>query len=254
MKIFKKKTLLILGVMLIVIIGAVSSVSASSTWQTLQAYRGVKIFYNGVEMTDSSQSYIINNTTYVPLRMIMEKMGSNVVWDSNNYWVLLTDNSAALEASIEEKDDEIASLESTIAKLERKVSSLEDTIDDLEDELDENDISTSDIRDTLYYYYEDAGDDYFDDRGIEVSISVSGDEDDLAYTIKFDFDDADEYEDLTELDENDIESFLDDVEDTIYDEIDNTDFEDADITGRLVDKNDSDYYVQYNGRYYITSW
>jgi len=117
-----------------------------------------------------------------------------------------------------------------------------------------DDTSVSDIEDTLNDYFGDAGDDYFGDDGIDVTTSLDGDEDDLAYTIKLDFDDADDYDDLTEVSTTNIETFLNAVNSRINTEIDDTDYEDADITGKLVDNDDSSYYVKYNGSSYTYSW
>lgn len=114
--------------------------------------------------------------------------------------------------------------------------------------------SKSDIEDTLNDYFENVGDDYFSDSGIAVSIRLSGDEDDLAYTIKFDFDDADDYDNLTDLNDTELKSFLNAVESKIQTEIDDTDYEDADITGKLIDNDHQSYYVEYNGSSYNFSW
>ncbi len=116
------------------------------------------------------------------------------------------------------------------------------------------DISISDIKDTLNDYFEDAGDDYFSDDGIDVSIRLSGDEDDLVYTVKLDFSNSDNYEDLTDVSETELESFLNAVESKIKTEIDGTDYEDAGITGKLVDNDNSSYYVKYNGSTYTFGW
>jgi hypothetical protein len=118
-----------------------------------------------------------------------------------------------------------------------------------------NDTSISDIASTLNKYLSGVGSDYFGDSGIAVTVSLSGDESDLAYTVKLDFDDAsDDYDDLTDVSENDIESFMEDVESKLSDEIDGTDYEDADITGKVIDNDDSSYYVKYDGSDYTYSW
>jgi len=116
------------------------------------------------------------------------------------------------------------------------------------------DFSLSDVRDTLYDDFEDAGDTYFEDDGIATTISLSGDEDDLVCTIRLDFDDASDYDELSDLSESDMESFLEEVMDQISDEIEDTDYEDADITGKLVDNNDSSLYAEYDGSDFTYSW
>lgn len=117
-----------------------------------------------------------------------------------------------------------------------------------------DDTSVSNIEDTLDDYFEDAGDDYFSDDGIDVTISLDGDEDDLAYKVTLDFDDAEDYDDLTDISQTKLKTFLNAVKSKINTEIDDTNFEDADITGKAVDKDHSSYYVKYNGSSYTYSW
>jgi hypothetical protein len=121
------------------------------------------------------------------------------------------------------KDKEIAELKSKIAELEKNTSKGKGG------DLDEIEADLLDI-------FEDAGDEYFDDNRIKVALTLTGDEDDIAYSIKLDFKSSRSYDDLSDVSKKDIESFLDDVEEELTDAIDRTDYEDADITGKLTDK------------------
>ncbi|NLB52674.1 MAG: hypothetical protein GX808_07025 [Syntrophomonadaceae bacterium] len=235
MKKFKSKLAVIL--VLVFVFTMVLGSSAFANWTSVQkvdAYSGVKIFYNGQQVLNPTQPLIINDTTYVPLRMIMELVGTGVTWDALNYRVMLT---GAGSKELAAKDKEIAELKDKIKQLENTVAKSKGG------DLDE-------IEEDLIDIFEDAGDEYFDDDRIKVTFALSGDEDDLAYTIKLDFDRSREYDDLSDVNKRDIESFLDDVEEEIQDLIDGTDFEDADITGRLQDNDDSKLRVTYNGRSY----
>jgi YHS domain-containing protein len=117
-----------------------------------------------------------------------------------------------------------------------------------------NMVDVGDIEDALFDKFEDAGMDYFGDGGIDVSIDLSGDEDDLFYTIKLDFTNADDYANLTEISKADLEDFLDAVNSRINSEIDGTVYEDAELTGKLQDNDNASYNVKYNGRNYTFSW
>jgi hypothetical protein len=217
-----------------------SNVYAVSNAKMVTAYQGIKIVYNGQELTDSTQPYVINNTTFVPLRILMNYFGKAVTWDAVNSRVLITDDTSSLKEQLAQKDAQIKTLQSQITQLNTKISE------------DDNDLS--DIEDTLNNYFEDRADDYFDDDGIDVTISLDGDEDDLAYTVKLDFDDADDYSDLTDVSETDLKTFLNAVKSKINSEIEDTDYEDADLTGKLLDNDTSSYYVKYNGSSYTFSW
>lgn len=243
----KKRLAVLLTAVFVVLVCSASFVNAESNMQTVQAYKGVKIIYNGNQLSDSNQPYIINNITYIPLRMLMNNFGKNVTWDSVNYQVLITDD-AASETSLTDKDAQIATLENTITTLNAKISSLESELNG------SSDADLSDAQEALNDYFEDAGYDYFDDSGIDTSISLNGDEDDLVYTVDLDFDDADDYDNLTEVSRSELKSFMSSVSSKLTSEIDGTDFEDADITGKLVDNDNSNYYVKYDGSSYIYSW
>ncbi len=179
---------------------------------------------NGQQQLDAAPQ-LINGNTYIPIRFLCEAFGATVDWENGVIYIELPEDM---------EDDSNYNYSNSIYYNQN---------DDLDD-----------IVAAINNTFEDAGDDYFDDDGIECAITLSGNEDDLVYRVKLDFDDADDYDDLKDLDEDDIEAFLDDLEDELYDEIDNTDYEDADITGYLIDNDNSRYYVRYNGSYYSYSW
>ncbi len=174
-------------------------------------------YVNNSQQQLNAAPQLINGNTYIPLRFLCEAFGATVDWENGVIYIQLPESSGSYY-SYGQNDD----------------------LDDISAAL--NDI------------FEDAGDDYFDDDGIECAVSLSGNENYLAYKILLDFDDADDYDDLAELDENYIEAFLDDLADAIDDEIDGTDYEDADITGKLLDNDNYRYYVVYNGSTYSYSW
>lgn len=248
---WRKNTSLFLAVVFFIMLGIVQPVGAASSTKTVQAYQGVTIIYNGQQLTDTTPSYIIDGTTYIPLRMLMSNFGKGVEWNGTNKQVIISDaTSGSITGSASQQiialQNQIDQLQQTIATLDSRVSTLKGDSSD--------DASLSDIKSDLNDYFEDAGDDYFGDDGITASISLSGDEDDLAYTIKLDFSYADYYSDLTEVSTTDLKDLILAVKSRINSEIDDTYYEDADITGRIYDNDDSDYYVIYDGSSYTFSW
>lgn len=243
----KKVGVLMLTMIMIIAMTTGSAVLAASNAITVKAYPGVKIVYNGQTLTDANQPYIINDTTYIPLRMLMNSFGKMISWDAANRQVTITSGLAESQKEAE------------LINLRKKNAELENTIKTLNDQLSyqrerEDDVSLSDLRSTLNSYFKDAGEEYFDDDRLDFTFSLRGDEDDLEYTIEADFSDSREYDDLADTRTSDIEDFLDKVESKIESELDRTDYEDADITGELEDADYSRYYVKYNGRTYSYSW
>ncbi|MEN6462397.1 MAG: hypothetical protein ABFC94_13660, partial [Syntrophomonas sp.] len=62
---FKKGILMVIAIFVFTTFTG-SDVYAVSSAKTIKAYQGIKIVYNGQELTDSTQPYVINNTTFVP--------------------------------------------------------------------------------------------------------------------------------------------------------------------------------------------
>jgi len=245
------KKLLVVILMLIFVAGSAFAVSASPAALKMTAYPGVKIIYNGQEVTGSNQPYIINDVTFVPFRLLMESFGKNVTWDAENYQVIIADGSTSTSKEME--------LYTQLADLQNQNKDLQKTITSLKTELAaaesaSDDTSVSDIESALDDSFADAGDEYFSDDGIKFSFNLSGDEDDLVYTITMDFDQADDYETITAISTSQLENFLGDIRSKIRSEIDGTDFEDADITGKLIDDDASYSYISYNGSSYSYSW
>jgi hypothetical protein len=71
----KVKTKLSIIVVLVFVFTMVIGATAFGAWTSVQkvdAYSGVKVYFNGQEVINPDQPLIINDRTYVPLRMIMD--------------------------------------------------------------------------------------------------------------------------------------------------------------------------------------
>lgn len=242
----KKIAILILTVMTLLVFGATAVVGANAL--TVKAYPGVTIFYNGRQLTDDQQPLIINDYTYVPLRMVMENFGKDITWDGANRRVLISDS---LEEAQRQAD--LINLQNENKRLQATIEQLNATIADLQKRKTST-ADLDDIEDALNDYFEDAGYDYFSDRYLGITITLSGDEDDIKYLVRVDCSDSSKYKNIRDLSKTKIEDFLEDLESKLLKEIDRTDYEDADITGEMRDRNNSSYYVKYNGRTYSYSW
>lgn len=245
-----KRFLLVAAAILLLNIYVVSIACAGTTMQTINAYSGVKIIYNNQELISSQQPYIINDSTYVPLRMLIESFDDkSISWDPVNYRVIVNDQTSATEASLR---SQLAQEEAELAALKKAISRFEAEVEDIESS--GNDAALSSIEDTLNNNLGNAGNNYFADEGISAKITLKGDEDDLAYSLTLDFDKSVSNENLTELDQTKLKTFLNAVKSEISKLIDDTVFEDADITGKTADADHSNYYVKYDGSTYTFSY
>lgn len=242
----KRVTMLILAAVTLLVFGATAVYGANAL--TVKAYPGVTIFYNGKQLTDDQQPLIINDYTYVPLRMVMENFGKSITWDGATQRVLISDS---LEEAQRQAD--LINLQNENKRLQATIDQLNATIADLQNKR-AGDADLDEIEDILNDYFGDAGYDYFSDDDLVFTITLSGDEDDIAYLVRVDCRDSSKYDDIRDLSKTKVEDFLDDLEAKLLKEIDRTDYEDADITGEMKDRQNSRYYVKYNGRTYSYNW
>lgn len=247
-----QRLLMVLCSALIFIAASTAVASAAPTPVKITAYQGVTLNYNGQQVSSTNQPYIINNVTYVPFRILAESFGKQVSWDSANYCVVISDGSSSSAKELE-LYNQIAELKNQNTELQKTITSLKAQVTALQSSASSS-TSTSKIADALEEAFDDAGDQYFDDDDLAFSFTVTGDEDDLVYNAKIDLSDSDKYDDLTECTTSNIQSFMSQIKSVIRSEISGTDFEDAKITGKLIDKSRTSYYVTYNGSSYSYSW
>jgi hypothetical protein len=218
---WKKSSAVVLSSVLLAGVLASSSDAAVATKNVQVKYNNVKVTYNGQLVPTDIEPFLINGTTYIPLRMMAGVFNKNVAWDGNTYTVSVTDKEdpriATLQAEIALKDARIAELEKKLKDAEDKLAKAED--DDVDDRIEE-------LEDDLNY-------DYGDYEDLEWSIFLSGDEDEIEVEIEVDLDEyQDEYDDLST---RDIERLVENICNDIWDE-----FEDADIDGVIIDIADDD--------------
>lgn len=215
MKKFKLKKLALVLTVIITMLMFTIFASAASTKKMLEAYYGVTIQYNGNVLTSTTQPFIVNGTTYVPLRMIMDSFGDkSVQWDGANQRVTISNSTSNMEQvymqQILERNKQIEELNAQIATLKSDNEYLRETINN--PEIDINDLE------------EDLDDKYEDYNDKDISISLDGDNKKIELTVKID---KDEWDDFSQSSK---ESFLDKVCEDIWDEA-----EDAEIEGEIKD-------------------
>lgn len=205
---------------------------AAQATKSLQAvYNNIQIVYNGTQVATEGElePFLINGTTYLPLRAVGSALDKKVTWDSSNKRVVIEDNSIAVDETtitalnsqintlqqeltasqtlVQEKDASIATLNSQIASLQSQVNSSSSS----------SSITVAKLEDQL-------NDDYEDYQSTDSVIDLSGDEDDLYLEITVD---KDVWNDLSSSQQR---SYVQDIVDDILDE-----YEDADISGEVYD-------------------
>lgn len=97
-----KKRIITLFLTLVLVFALASTVSAVATTITAQlTYRDIKITMNGEAVASkdangkSVEPFIMDGTTYLPVRAVAEALGLDVKWDGATSTVSLTENDAA---------------------------------------------------------------------------------------------------------------------------------------------------------------
>lgn len=221
----KKKVALITTTVLVLSLIFTSVVFADNLFKNLKAWYGdIKIFSNNQQVQMDVKPFIVDGTTYVPLRALSNILNKNVGWDQANLRIDITDkpdpnaaNMAYLSSQLVEKQTKINELEAKVKQLEDELAKASKySLDDMENYLNKE-----------YGKYEK----------IEFDIDLRGDEDDIEVRIYVDLDDY--YNKWYSLSSSKIESFIEYIVDDILDEFKNADvegfIEDSSIDDELVD-------------------
>lgn len=212
MKNKKMRKIAILVAVMMLVMSFSSTGFASWLDQTIKAsYRNISVFVNGAykQTRDANgntvEPFIVNGTTYVPLRGISEILGFQVEFNPVTYRIDITGTDTySLQAKIVQQEATIKSLQ---LKLEEYTSyNIKDLEEDLLEEFED-----------LYYTRNDY---------VSFEISLSGDTEEIF--IEFDIDE----EDFGILTEDEIKDYLIDIYKFIQDQ-DN--FEGTLVEGEIVD-------------------
>ncbi|MFW5648272.1 MAG: stalk domain-containing protein [Candidatus Alkaliphilus sp. MAG34] len=117
------------------ILGAV--VFADGAYRDLKAWFGnLSIFRNNEYVELSSKPFIIDGTTYVPLRAVSELFDKDVIWDGVNYRIDLNDkpdeNLINVKQQLYNEQMNVMRLEAKVKQLEEELADKKGSLDDLE--------------------------------------------------------------------------------------------------------------------------
>ena len=109
-----------------------TSIGAANYSRTINAtYKNIKVNYNGTTSTLSTEPFLVNGSTYVPLRAVSEVMGADVKWDGVNNIVMI--NGGNNTSSI--NNSQLAALQQDVSLKEAQIQSLNTQITQLQAEL-----------------------------------------------------------------------------------------------------------------------
>lgn len=218
-----KKPMVIAAASAVLVSGALmtnTTFAAEAQKKLTAVYSDIVIKFNGstVSTDSATEPFIVNGTTFVPVRLIGEATGSTVTWDQTTKTINIADDSSANQETVNSLTQQLAEAQIQLADKEAEIAELTSQLAAaLEDDEADIDDLESDIQD-----------DYEDYEDTEASISLSGDEDEIEVTIEVD---EDGWDDLSTSEQT---SYLQDIADDILDV-----YEDAAVEG-TVENDDSD--------------
>ncbi|MDP4096237.1 copper amine oxidase N-terminal domain-containing protein [Paenibacillus sp. P96] len=215
---------------------------AAQATKTIKAvYNNIAIVYNGntVPSDASTEPFMINGTTYLPLRMVGTALDKKVTWDGSNKRVVIEDNAAPVDNStvtalnnqintlnqqLTAAKSEAATKDATIAQLQKDKAALQAQIDSNKNNNNNNNSSSniSDLEDDL-------NDDFGNYEDTDSEIVLSGNKDKVTLRVNVDKKGWDKLSSSKKT--NLIQDIVDDIRDT---------YKDATISGTVRDDSSSD--------------
>ena len=145
-----KKVAIVMAV-LILSLALASSAFAADNYKNLKAWFGdIKIFNNNTPVQLKDQPFIVDGTTYLPVRSVAEMLGKDITWNGTTRQIGINDKPGTSYSEMQNKFivQEVKNIE-----LEGKVKDLETKVKDLEAKLkakEESKVSTlSDLEKVL---------------------------------------------------------------------------------------------------------
>lgn len=153
-------------------------VNAANYTKTLNAtYRNIGVTYNGVSKTLSAEPFLVDGSTYVPLRAVSEVMGADVNWNGSTNTVTITNN-AGDTTSLQQQ---LASANYQVTTLQRELETVKAELDTYKNSNNSSntgstsgtDITTAELTATEKYL-SDTYADYFDDVYFDFDLAKKG--------------------------------------------------------------------------------
>jgi len=240
----KKKPVIIATVSALAISGSIfanSTYASQATQQLKAAYNNIKVMYNSKEVAidPAYEPFMVNGTTYIPLRMMGDAFDKKVTWDNTNKIVSVADNTPAipqttvdslnaqiqsLQTQLTTANSQITAKDASITDLNNQIATLKKENEKLNDEIDDNGGSSSS---TLTKLEKDLNSEYGDYKGTNADIDLSGNSNKVKVTIMVN---ENSWNDISTSNRNKLlQGIADDI-------VENKSYNKADITGSVVNR------------------
>lgn len=120
--------------LLVFLLGAVAPVVAADGTKTLKAlFRNLQIVVDGKTLISDKEPFIVDGTTYVPIRLVSEATGATVDWDGTLGRVIITTKASVDPAELERIKQESYQAGYTAGELNGYVKGLQEGRSQVED-------------------------------------------------------------------------------------------------------------------------
>lgn len=214
-----KKVVFLVTAMLVISFSLGSVAFAADNFQNLRAWFGdIKIFTNNQQVQLSAKPFIVDGTTYVPLRAVSDIFNKDIYWDGVNYRIDINDKPTL-------PDENIFYLTQQLVERQTKITELEKKVAELEAKLEENkNTSNSSISELEKFLNKEFG----TYKRVNFDIDLSQSKDKITVSIYVDL--SKQSSRWNDLSSSDIKDLLQDITDEIL-----YDFKNADVTGTIED-------------------
>ncbi|WP_411346164.1 stalk domain-containing protein [Paenibacillus sp. WLX1005] len=243
-----KKPVIITAVSALALSGTIfanSTYASDATKQLKAVYANIKVLYNNQQVTvaDAQEPFMINGTTYVPLRVLGDAVGKKVTWNNTDKTVTIADTTAQVpQSTVDSLNAQIQSLQlqlnnattqsttkdSTITQLQAQVTDLNSQITTLKNQLADNSDTSTSVSTAMTKLQKTLNNSYGDYKGTGAAIELTGSKSSVKVAIR-----------VTESTWNDLSTTnrKNLLQNVVNDILDNSTFEDATITGTVYNKN-----------------
>jgi len=176
----KKKFLALIGAATLSLSVFTPVLYAGSVTKNLKAiYNDIKVSYNGQIKPMSVQPFIVDGTTYVPLRAVAEIMGSNVQWANNTVYITAKQTT---DPTSETLATQLALKNAEVTALKQQLQNAQNELQKYKDAETANNTKTQSLKETLA----DIKDDYEGEYRIDWSFDLVEKSRGLVLTISYD--------------------------------------------------------------------